>query len=331
MRFVQTGDIHIGESRSLPNYLERHEQVLMQIANKAIELKCPLVVAGDLFHTKNPTADERYLAERWLGHLNRYVLTIVAPGNHDHIYGDRFLTDGYRHLGLERVIITGADPQVIWFGDTAFLVIPWGGYTEDEISEKIRSLITEEVSSRAKYLVAVAHECIVGSRFDNGIISPKGCRLPVIPQIRYWVVGDIHTHQRTNLENGFYAGAPLQFRFDDQEQKGILVVDLEKPTEPEFVPLQFKPLRTVSTYAEVKDDAYYMVRGDLSEVVASGKDTNVLRTSCERFEQVAIDFQSRSVTYQLPQFLAERGLTPERQQQAVKWVEDILTQHEAVA
>jgi len=325
VRFVQASDIHIGESRTLPNYLERHAPVLWQIQDRCIQERLPLILPGDVFHTKTPTFEERLLADRFFGRCEaEKIPTIVTPGNHDHLYGEVTLLDGYKHYPLTYVKIVTYKPEVAVIGDTAFICVGWGNYSKDDLEQIVRGFLPGVM--QYKYRVALVHECIVGSRFDNGLVSPKGSSLPNISEITYWAVGDIHTFQPTNLPNGFYAGAPLQFRFDDQQTKGYLVVDLDHPTNPTFVPSQFRKLKTVDSVDQIIDDSYYMVRGGMDEVLKGNKLDNVLRTDYEFTEKTAISYTKLSITDGLPEFLALHGFDNQYQERAVKWVNKSLNQ-----
>ena len=321
--FLQTSDIHIGESRKIPDYITRHTSVLWQILGHAQRDSLPLVIPGDLFHTKNPNFEERLLADRFIGECERSrVHTIITAGNHDHLYGAVTLLDGYKQYPLQYVKIVGWEPEVHRIGDVAFICISWGNKTKDQIRQIVLGLLPQTVG--AKYRVCMVHECIVGSKFDNGIVSPKGSSLPKISDIDYWAVGDIHTHQLANLPNAFYAGAPLQFKFDDQECKGYLVVDLERPTKPAFYETSFRKLRIVERVADITDDAYYMVRGEIDEVLKGNKLDNVIRTGYQKAEKSTIAYRKLSITDGLPEFLALNGFDKDYQDFALKWVSESL-------
>jgi DNA repair exonuclease SbcCD nuclease subunit len=344
MQFLQTGDIHIGECRTLPGYLERHEAVLDAIHAESVRLRLPLVIAGDLFHTKTPTAEERYLADRWIGKREKSGLfTLLIAGNHDHLWGARTLIDGYRNFPFQHVKVVGFEPEAVLFGTTLFVCVSWGGYSKEQLAAIVTRLaeqpqhilMWDEESQQAKrienmhysmveYCVVVCHECISGSKADNGRILPKGTALPDLPFVTYWAIGDIHSQQTTNLANGFYAGAPAQFKFDDQLRKGILHVDLNSPTCPAFLPIKSKPLRVVSSVQEITDDAYYLVEGEIEEVLKANKQANVVRTSWAKHERQVIAYEKRDLTFGLPEFLAERGIDSPFQTEALGWVNDVL-------
>jgi len=323
MRFVQSSDFHVGKGRSIPGYLERHGAVLYQIADYCIANSLPLLIPGDLYDRK-PLFKETLLVEGWLNYLEaKKVRTIASPGNHEHIAGTEFLLDNLPLFPLKFVSVTGFEPQHFVHEDTLIITIPWGGYKEQELRLFVENELEKASSlgNRRPFTVVMCHECIVGSRVDNGTIMPKGCRLPAMPEVTYWAVGDIHVYQPTNLPNGFFAGAPLQFNFDEEEEKGFLVVDTANPTEPEFVRTSFKPMRTVSSVDSVCNDAFYFVKGDIEEVLKANRNEDVIRTDWAFEAQKSIDFKPAGVTDGLADYLAQNGFDSSYQQRGIEWAQ----------
>lgn len=322
--FIQTSDIHVGECRSLDGYLERHRGVLEQITALAVERRVPLIIPGDIFHTKTTTHQERFLVDEWLGELERHSIpTIITAGNHDHLWGEVTQLDGYAKLPFKYVQIVTWKPKTLVIGDVGYICLSWRNFKTKEIHDIVtKHLPTVE---HCKYKVVLLHECISGVKLDNGFVMPTGTALPKIPQITYWAVGDIHNHQRTNLANGWYAGAPAQFKFDDKEPKGAVVVDLTHPSrQPEFVAFKSKPLRTVTSVAEIKDDAYYKIKGNLEEVIKANRDGKVVKSEYVRTEEDVLEYEKIGIIDGLPEFLAEKGLDAKEQKKAVKWVQSVV-------
>jgi DNA repair exonuclease SbcCD nuclease subunit len=326
MKFLQTSDIHIGECRSLEGYLARHRGILSQIIEQAKKRNLPVIIPGDLFHLKNTTYEERLLGSWFLGTLEEEGIdAIVTAGNHDHLKGKMTQIDDYRFMPFKHVKIIGWDPEIHIIKDTGFIGISWGSYTTENLHDIVMDLLPK--IRHCKYKVVMVHECIVGSMVDNGHIMPKGTSaLPNIPEVTYWAVGDIHVHQRINLPNAYYAGAPAQFKFDDVPRKGMIEVDLENPTaQPTFIPIRSKQLKTVSTVAEILEDAYYKVEGSLEEVLLANQHEKVVKTDWVRPETASIDLSNLTITDGLPNFLADRGLPEKFQKMGVEWVEKLLS------
>jgi len=320
--FLQTGDIHIGECRALPDYLDRHEKVLWQIANLAIANKLPLLMTGDLFHLKSTKHEERWLAARWIGYLEENeVHSIFIDGNHDHLYGEFTQMMEFSHMPLKYVRMVAWSPRVVNMLGVSYLAIPWRNYEEDQIRAIVTAHLLQMTSDKK---VVILHECIKGALADNGFVIPGGTSLPNMPEITYWAVGDIHKVQKTNLDNGWYAGAPAQFKFLDQHSKGILAVDLASPCEPHFIPIASKPMRVVSSVSQITDDAYYQVRGNASEIMKASGFSQVVNTSYD--ELVAgVDGGIKPITEGLDIYLLDKGIPESYHSYAVDWVEKLLT------
>jgi len=323
-KFIQTSDIHVGECRSLDGYLERHRGVLQQITDIAVESRLPLIIPGDIFHTKTTTHLERFMVDEWFGELERNkVPTIITAGNHDHLWGEVTQLDGYAKLPFKYVQIVTWKPKTLVIGDVGYICLSWRNFKTKEIHDIVMKNLP--LIQDSKYKVVLLHECISGVKLDNGYVMPTGTACPKIPQITYWAVGDIHNHQRTNLANGWYAGAPAQFKFDDKEPKGVIIVDLAHPSrEPDFVPLVSKPLRTVTSVAEITDDAYYKIKGDLEEVIKANRESKVVKSEFVNTQEDVLEYEKIGIIDGLPEFLAEKGLEAEDQKKAVKWVQSVV-------
>jgi len=324
-RFVQTGDLHTGESRNIPDYLPRHRGVYEQIVEHTVKRGVPLVITGDMFHSKIIRHEERWLVDWLIGTLERLgVPTIIIAGNHDHLYGETTLIDGYLHFPFQHVKIFGWEPGVHFIGDTGFICISWRGYTSAQLDDIVKHWYPH--IAHCKYKVVVAHECILGARLDSGFLMERGTKLPQNTDITYWAVGDIHSHQAANLKNSYYAGAPAQFRFDDTLPKGVIVVDLDHPSrKPEFQPLIFKPLRQVRSVSEITDDAYYKVVGEFEDVLQANQHEMVVKSEMVKASISPIEYRNVGLADGLPEFLATKGIDEIRQKFAVKWIDKVLS------
>ena len=194
MKFIQTSDIHIGHCRTLDGYLARHVSIIEQITNIAVKRSLPLVIAGDIFHSKTTKHEERYLVYWWLSELERNkVPTLIITGNHDHLLGESTQLAGLDKIPFKYIRIVAWHPKVVTMGDISFICIPWRKYTKEAIAKIVNHFLPS--ISASKYKVAVLHECIAGVKLDTNYVMPSGTSLPDIPEITYWALGDIHNHQ----------------------------------------------------------------------------------------------------------------------------------------
>ena len=324
--FIQTGDIHVGECRSLTNYLPRHESVLIQILNIADDSGLPLFITGDIANSKTTTFQERFLIDWWFSEIEkRKIPTIVITGNHDHLWGEVTQLDGLKLMPFKYVKFVTWHPEVHVLGDIGVICIPWRGYKTEEISKIVSDQLP--MVARCKYRVVMLHECIAGMKADSGKIIPTGTAIPNVPEIDYWAIGDIHKFQMSNVTNGYYSGAPAQFKFDDTPSKGVIKVDLKHSAkEPEFIPIVFKPLKTASSVDEITEDAYYKIVGNYEEIIRANNDPNVVKTDYDDSQERIIVYERAGICEGLPEFLAAKGINEDMQQKAVTWVNKLLNQ-----
>jgi len=322
--FIQVGDIHVGECRSLANYLARHESVLTQIMDTAYNYGLPLVITGDITNSKSTTYEERFLIDWWFSEIEkRKIPTVVITGNHDHLWGEVTQLDGLKMMPFKYVKIVTWHPDICVLGNIGVICIPWRGYKTEEINK----IVSEKIPllSNCEYRVVMLHECIAGMKADSGKIIPTGTAIPNVPEIDYWAVGDIHKFQMTNVSNGYYSGAPAQYKFDDTLPKGLLRVDLKHPSkEPVLIPLMFKPLKTVSSVEEITEDAYYRIVGNYEEIIKANNDPMVVKTEYDDSQERTIVYERVGICEGLPEFLANKGINEDTQQRAVAWVTDLL-------
>jgi hypothetical protein len=112
-------------------------------------------------------------------------------------------------------------------------------------------------------IVVVLHEQVAGITMDSGFEPEKSSsriRLKPHADVAYWALGDIHKMQSV-LPNAWYSGAPHQVNFGEVLPKGVLVVSTKKPTEPKFVPINSRPLLSLTELPkDVPTDAYIQLR-----------------------------------------------------------------------
>jgi len=322
--FLQSGDIHIGECRSLVDYLPRHKSILTQIMDTAYNLGLPLFLTGDLTHTKSTTYEEQFLLCWWFSEIEkRKIPTIVIPGNHDHLWGEVTQLDGLKYMPFNYIKIITWHPDVYVIGQIGVICIPWRNYK----TEDIKKIVIEKLPliEHCKYRVVMLHECISGVRLDSGKILTSGCSIPNMPEITYWAVGDIHKYQVTNVANGYYSGAPAQYRFDDDLPKGVIKVDLDRPSkEPEFIPIISKPLKTITNVDDISDDAYYRLIGDYEEIIKANNEPLIVKAEYDDVQTQAMTYERIGICDGLPEFLAAKGLNEDMQKRAIAWISNLL-------
>lgn len=335
VRLIHTADLHIGKSRTLPDYLERQEIMLDGIYKVAETRGIKLVLmAGDIFESKNIRWEEQQLfMEKLFEYDAKGFTTVVCNGNHDE------LATGVSHMwlpamvqkagGLKRTYVVDGEPRVIDLPDLDIAVIPVVNNNME--TQELAAAVTkmwEGTDKDERSFVVMLHATITGSNTDIGYTMTGGPRIPDLHFVDYWAVGDIHRSQEIG-HNAWYCGSPIQHNFGDAQPKGVLVVEVEKDETPttELVELEgIKPLVTITEKPdEWPTDCYIRYIGPMEGIIELPD--NVIKTEgvapeAEEGEEegpAQMEF-SDSLTEGLTDFLHTKGIASDMQEEGVLWV-----------
>ena len=340
-KFIHTADLHIGKSRTLPDYLERQELMLDGIYTVAKDRGINLVLmAGDIFESKNIKWEEQQLfMEKLFEYDAKGFTTVVCNGNHDE------LATGVSHMwlpamiqksgGLKNTHVIDGASQRINLPELEIAVIPVvnNNMTTKELEDEVSKLHGEvdRDPENTKPFVVMLHATISGANTDVGYNISGGPRIPDIHYVDYWAVGDIHRSQEIG-HNAWYSGSPIQHDFGDAQPKGVLVVEAEKDGNPttELVELEgIKPLVTITELPEEwPTDCYIRYLGPLESLMELPE--NVIKTEGVAPEAededsedgpVQMEFTD-SLTEGLTDYLHTKGLSAELQEEGVRWVQE---------
>lgn len=258
---LHTGDLHINALRHFrSSYLQRMEHTLRMIHSVAEDHRADfIIVAGDIFERLDVLHEERVLLSKWIAQAR--IPIIAISGNHDkrtEEMGDTVLSYLCDLEFEESHVIRDGFPEVISFSNCVFILFPYNKWTDHEFYTLL-SYVVPRAKARAKKrpLVVVMHEAVTGSVYDNGMQTSRSDAIHLdaklledFSDVTYWALGDMHSCQSI-APNAWYAGAPHQTKFGENEGKGVLIVNTAAPTEPKFVELQSMPL--IQAYEAPKD------------------------------------------------------------------------------
>ena len=334
-KFLHTADLHIGKSRTFPDYLERQISMLDKIFETAESNGTKTVLmAGDIFESKNIKWNEqRAFMERLFHYDANGFRTIICNGNHDE------LATGVSHMWLPQMIndFGGLSNTIIVDGETRLVKLP--DMHVGVIPVVHNNLSTADLSSEVKKLydradeslpfVMMLHATISGCSTDSGISLSGGPRIPRdCDFVSYWALGDIHKCQQM-ADRAWYSGAPMQHDFGDLRPKGILIVEADKDADPkvELIELEgIKPLITITELPEKwPENCYIRYMGPMESIIELP--ANVVKTQAAKIEEKQESESEElvfgdSLTEGLVDFLHSKGIEEELQQEAVRWIEE---------
>ena len=292
MRFIHTADLHVGGSAFLPDNLDRSEKVIRSIYKIAEENHVTtVVIAGDVFEDADTTQSQRDLVENLLLEYDSLgFTTLVIPGNHDRLDKTGSLT-ALRYLALltkfgrfqHTVVVEETTYQVI--DNTVFiLLVHRPGHFREDLQKSLLDIPSKYDSCK---VVLVAHECVAGAVTDNGFKPPKGESL-TDATVTYSALGDIHVFQRI-MRGAFYSGAPYQLKFGDVEEKGVLLVDTDKPNKPTFIQIESKKFVTVTKVEDAPEDAYVKLITSDVDIISNELPENVVKFNYVKEDELMIE------------------------------------------
>lgn len=273
MRFLHTGDWHVGKTLRGRSRADEHRAVLAEIADIADDRKVDTVlVAGDLFDTAAPGPESEEIVYEVLLRLARDRTVVVIAGNHDNpnrFHAVRPLLGLGNVIALPRVARPndgGVVEVAAKSGERARIVLlPFvsqrGIVKAEELmsqdadehagayAERLGKVLTElcaTADSDAVNLV-LAHAMVHGGTMGGGERSAHTVFQYSIPtaafprDYHYVALGHLHRAQQLGDQPPIcYSGSPLQLDFAETEDaKSVNVVEANpgQPAKVEQVPL----------------------------------------------------------------------------------------------
>jgi exonuclease SbcD len=285
MRFLHTGDWHVGRSLRGRSRAEEHRAVLSEIAGVARESKVDIVlVAGDLFDTASPGPESEEIVYRALLDLaETSEWVVVIAGNHDNPRRLEAVEPLMRLTNI-RVLAKLARPGeggVVTLqtkvGAARIALLPFLSQRAivkaDDLMIREGSAHASLYAERAERIVAwlsadapppktvnllLAHAMVHGGVLGGGERSAHTIFEYSIPttafpsSLHYVALG--HLHRAQKLPGAcpiWYAGSPLQLDFGEvRDVKSVNIIEAEPglPATVEMIPLRSgRRLRRVRT------------------------------------------------------------------------------------
>jgi len=245
IRFLQTGDIHVGRNRlSLgeAGSNERSSRLLDTLYRVARDNKCSgVLITGDIFDTKSVTNAERELVA---AKLSMYagrdgIATYVIAGNHDQTTRGSgnldYLAEIAKTGEVANLHVSFAVQDVVWESPEPGLSIIGAPCEKSEDQFWVEEYVSK--LPKDQQFIFMGHGTIKGCMRNDAGYRPdeaKDKKLSLTkaaesaPNVIWWAYGDIHKRQKLPTlpkgSNGWYAGSPIQMDFGETADRGVVIV-----------------------------------------------------------------------------------------------------------
>ena len=319
MKFFHLSDLHIGLKLMNRDLREDQEYILSEIVETAgREKPDAVVIAGDIYDKAVPSAEAVEVFDRFLEGLTEAVpdaVIMMISGNHD----SAPRVNCFRSvLSRQKVFMIGQPPRteaefiekVILhdaYGDVNFYLLPFVkpsmvkpvvGTDENgnnlSYNDTLHRLIEREKIDPSERNVLVSHQFYLPAgkhaedieRMDSEMRTVGNIdevSADVLNKFDYAALGHIHKPMKVGGEFYRYCGTPLACSVSEaQQQKGIIMVEMNAKGDVKTTVLPLKPLHQVR-----------VIKGTLEEILKESCADYVTVILTDQVDLDVIDMQER--------------------------------------
>lgn len=264
MKFLHTGDLHIGKRIYETSVLEDQKYMLEQIFAAAVEESVDAVlIAGDIYDRSVPATEAVTLLDEFLTKLTEAKIpAVMISGNHDSPervgFADRILEKQDLYIAgtyegkLKRVEFQDA------FGTVSVICLPFikpALADAKNCAEAVCKLLQKEQIdfTDGKRYVLLTHYFVTGENGQPPLLSESESSVDVggidnvaaelFDGFSYVALGHIHRAQHIGEGPVYYAGAPMKYAFSEAGGvKSVHIVTLAEEGHVEVKRREIAPL-----------------------------------------------------------------------------------------
>ncbi|MBO5165939.1 MAG: exonuclease SbcCD subunit D [Lachnospiraceae bacterium] len=284
MKFLHTGDLHIGKTVNEFSMIEEQKYVLKQIIEIAVDEKADaVVIAGDVYDRPIPPTEAVELLDNFLTTLlEKKIPVIMISGNHDSgervAFADKilekqglYIAGGYEGA-LKRVVLTDE------WGEVDFVCMPFVKPAVATVENMLAATpMTMDLLSRH---VLVTHYFVTGENGDIPQLSDSESRVSVggldnveagwFAAFDYVALGHIHKRQKIGAREVWYAGSPVKYSFSEANQiKSVNLVTMGRKGDITVEARELKPIHDMR-----------IIKGELENLISPAV---VAEADCEDY------------------------------------------------
>lgn len=275
MKFLHTGDLHIGKTVNEFSMLEEQRYALSQMIEIAVSEKTDaVVIAGDVYDRPVPSTEAVELLDYFLTTLlGKGIQVIMISGNHDSgervAFADKILEKQGLHIaGGYHGVLKRVGIQDEW-GEVDFVCMPFVRPSVASVEEMLAS--TPMVLDMCSRHVLVTHYFVTGENGQMPQLADSETRVSVggldnvgagaFAAFDYVALGHIHKCQKIGEREVWYAGSPIKYSFSEVNQiKSVNLVTMEEKGRITVEIREIKPVHEMR-----------IIKGELDKLICAAR------------------------------------------------------------
>ncbi len=247
MKFLHTGDLHLGKQLNDVSLLEDQRFILWQMIDIAKnENVNAVLIAGDVYQKSAPPAEAMALFDRFLTELNSMGISVfMISGNHDSSQRISYFSSLIRASGIYTSESFEGKLQCVRINDEHgplnIHLMPFikplhtrKWFPDETISsyqDAVCAVLHSSPVNTDERNVLLCHQFITGSETSDSEEASVGglenIDASVFSDFDYVALGHIHKPQRMTRDTLRYAGSPLKYSFSEVNyRKSVCIVEM---------------------------------------------------------------------------------------------------------
>ncbi len=298
MKFVHTGDLHIGKIVNGFSMMEDQKHILRQIYEISCKEKVDaLLLSGDIYDRAIPPAEAVVLLDHFLTDMEAAgIPVLLVSGNHDSPerlgFAEKLLEDKGIHIAgiyenkLKEVKVMDQ------YGEVTFVLMPFvrpAAAGAKNSGEAVAHMLSGDTEQKGRK-VLVTHYFVTDKGREPELSDAEttvhvggldNVEASLFQGFDYVALGHIHKQQKIGQGEVYYAGSPLAYSFSEAgQEKSVNLVELGGNGETAVCRIPLKPLHGMRR-----------IRGKLEElmrpeIVAAGDADDYIRAELTDEEEL---------------------------------------------
>ena len=251
LKFLHTGDLHIGKRVNEISMLEEQRHILQQITEIAVQQQVDaILIAGDIYDKSVPPAEAVCVFDWFLTELAAQKIPVFAiSGNHDSAERLAFVSSilDRQDIHFSPVFRGTVSHHVMQdtLGAVHIYLLPFlkpamvrpffPEETIESYDDAIRFVLDHTAIDPGARNILIAHQFVVSDgqepeRCDSETVSVGGIdsvSAALFDGFDYVALGHLHGRQSIGRETIHYSGSPLKYSFSEvRQEKGVTIVSV---------------------------------------------------------------------------------------------------------